>query len=168
VLVPIRDDAPEVDPTSWVAPTAVLAGQVKLGARSSVWYSAVVRADFGPITIGERTNIQDGTVLHTDPGLHLVMGNGITVGHLAVIHGCTIEDDVMVGMGCIVMNGAVIGAESVLAAGALIPEGVVIPPGSLVVGAPGKVRRETTSDERLLIRASADGYVDMATQHARA
>jgi carbonic anhydrase/acetyltransferase-like protein (isoleucine patch superfamily) len=168
MLVTLGGAAPDVDPTSWVAPNAVLAGEVRLGEQASVWYSAVIRADLGPITIGARTNIQDGSVMHTDPGFQLVVGAEVTVGHRVVLHGCTIHDHVLIGMGAIVMNGAVVGSDSIVAAGALIPEGVVIPPGSLVVGAPGKVRRETTSDERLLIGISVDEYVKMAARHAQA
>jgi carbonic anhydrase/acetyltransferase-like protein (isoleucine patch superfamily) len=168
MLVTLDGATPDVDPTSWVASNAVLAGQVRIGEQASVWYSAVLRADLGPITIGARTNIQDGSVLHTDPGLQLVVGADVTVGHRVVLHGCTVHDNVLIGMGSIVMNGAVVGSDSIVAAGTLIPEGVVIPPGSLVVGAPGKVRRETTSDERLLIGVSVDEYVKMAARHARA
>jgi carbonic anhydrase/acetyltransferase-like protein (isoleucine patch superfamily) len=103
----------------------------------------VVRGDCGSIRIGARTNIQDGSVLHTDPGMELFVGAGVTVGHGALLHGCRIEDNVLVGMGAIVMNGVIVGSESIIAAGGLLPEGAVIPPGSLVVGAPGKVRRDS-------------------------
>ncbi len=165
--VTLNGTRPDTHPTSWVAPNAVLAGEVRLGEQASIWYSAVVRADFGPITVGARSNIQDGSVLHTDPGRQVVVGTGVTVGHLAVLHGCTIHDDVMIGMGCMVMNGAVVGSDSIVAAGTLIPEGVVIPSGSLVLGLPGRVRRETTSDEQLLIRVSADEYVKLAVRHSK-
>ena len=166
MLVPLGDNAPDVHSTSWVAPNAVLAGEVRLGEQASVWYSAVIRADLGPISIGARTNIQDGCVMHSDPGFFLTVGEGVTVGHRAVLHGCTIEDDVLVGMGSIIMNGAVVGTGSIVGAGTLITEGTVIPPNSLVMGAPGKVRRETTSDERLFIPVSADEYVKLAARHA--
>ena len=165
MLVTLDGTAPDVHPDSWVAPNAVLAGDVRLGEQASVWYSAVVRAEFQPITIGARTNIQDGTVLHADPGLPIVVAADVTVGHNVVLHGCTIHEHVMIGMGAIVMNGAVVGSDSIVAAGTLIPEGVVIPPGSLVVGAPGKVRRETTSDERLLIRISVEEYLKLVARH---
>jgi carbonic anhydrase/acetyltransferase-like protein (isoleucine patch superfamily) len=166
MLIPISGTSPEVDPTGWVAPNAVLAGDVRLGAQASAWYAAVVRGDCGSIRIGARTNIQDGSVLHTDPGMELLVGDGVTVGHGALLHGCRIEDNVLVGMGAIVMNGVIVGSDSIIAAGALLPEGVVIPPGSLVVGAPGKVRRETSDDERSLIRLSADEYVKLALLHS--
>jgi carbonic anhydrase/acetyltransferase-like protein (isoleucine patch superfamily) len=168
VIVTIGEASPFRDPTSWTAPDAVLAGAVELGPEASVWYATVVRADSDRITIGARSNVQDGCVLHTDPGLHLVIGTGVTVGHRAVLHGCGVEDDVLVGMGAIVLNGAVIGTGSIVGAGALVTEGTVIPPRSLVVGAPARVRRATTDDELVLIRANAEHYVDLAKVHAGA
>jgi carbonic anhydrase/acetyltransferase-like protein (isoleucine patch superfamily) len=136
----LGDRAPQVDPTAWIAPGAVVVGDVTLGAESSVWYAAVIRADGDPIRIGPRTNVQDGAVLHSDPGIGIDLGAGVSVGHRAVLHGCVVEDDVLVGMGAIVMNRARIGAGSVIAAGALVPEGRQVPPGSLVLG--GEPRRE--------------------------
>jgi carbonic anhydrase/acetyltransferase-like protein (isoleucine patch superfamily) len=146
----------------------VLAGPVTLGPEVSVWYGTVVRADLDRISVGARTNLQDGCVLHTDPGLHLEIGAGVTVGHRAVLHGCRIEDDVMIGMGAVVMNRAVIGAGSIVGAGALVPEGTVVPPRSLVLGTPGKVRRGTSDDEVALTRLNAEHYVSLAKQHATA
>lgn len=168
MLVTLGELVPDLDPASWVAPGAVVAGAVTLGPSASVWYSSVVRADGDRITIGAGSNIQDGCVLHTDPGFHLQVGAGVTVGHRAVLHGCRIEDDVLVGMGAIVMNGAVVGTGSMVAAGALVSAGVVIPPRSLVMGAPGKVRRHTTDDELALIRLNAEHYVALAKVHASA
>ena len=168
MIVTTGGTAPTLDPTCWIAPDAVLAGAVEVGAQASVWYTTVVRGDSDRITIGARSNIQDGCVLHTDPGLHLEVGAGVSVGHRAVLHGCRIEDDVLIGMGAIVMNRAVVGSGSIVAAGALVPEGVVIPPRSLVLGAPGKVRRETTEDELVMIRINADHYVALAQVHASA
>ena len=168
MIVPIGGVSPVLDPTSWAAPDAVLVGAVELGERATVWYTAVVRADSDRITIGARSNVQDGSVLHTDPGLHLSIGSGVTIGHRAVLHGCRIEDDVLVGMGAIVLNGAVIGSGSIIGAGALITEGAVIPPRSLVVGAPGKVRRGTTDDELAIIRINAEHYVGLAKAHSGA
>ena len=167
MLIPLRDTAPRVHETAWIAPGAVLAGDVEIGPEASVFYTAVVRADWGPIRLGARSNLQDGCVLHTDPGLELSIGSGVSVGHRAVLHGCRIEDDVLIGMGAIVMNRAVIGSGTIVAAGALVPEGVVIPPRSMVVGAPGKVRRETTEDELAVIALAADSYVDVARVHAQ-
>ncbi|HUR15457.1 MAG TPA: gamma carbonic anhydrase family protein [Mycobacteriales bacterium] len=165
MLITLGDDAPQLDPTCWVAPGAVLAGRVELGERASVWYATVVRAEGDRITIGAGSNIQDGSVLHTDPGFHLEIGPGVTVGHRAVLHGCRVEQDVLVGMGAVVMNGAVIGAGSMVAAGALVPAGTVVPPRSLVVGAPGRVRRATTDDELVLIRANAQHYEQLVALH---
>jgi carbonic anhydrase/acetyltransferase-like protein (isoleucine patch superfamily) len=167
VRITLGEDAPLVDATAWVAPGAVLAGRVELEARASVWYATVVRGDGDRITVGAGSNVQDGCVLHTDPGFHLVVGRGVTVGHRAVLHGCHVEDDVLVGMGAIVMNGARIGTGSMIGAGALIPAGDVIPPRSLVLGAPGRVRRDTTDDELDLIRANAHHYEQLARLHAQ-
>jgi len=168
VLITVAGRTPTLASTCWVAPDAVIAGDVELHEDASVWYTAVIRADADRITIGAGANIQDGCVLHTDPGFHLSVGARVTVGHRAVLHGCRIEDDVLVGMGAIVMNGAVVGTGSMVAAGALVPAGAVIPPRSLVLGSPGKVRRETTEDERHLIAINAQHYVDLAKVHAAA
>ena len=168
MLISLRDTSPRVHETAWVAPGAVLVGDVEVGELASVFYTTVVRADWGPIRLGPRSNLQDGCVLHTDPGLELSIGAGVSVGHRAVLHGCRIEDDVLVGMGSIVMNGAVIGSGTIVGAGALVPEGVVIPPRSLVLGAPGKVRRETTDEELAVIALAAESYVGVAKAHALA
>nr|WP_246221444.1 gamma carbonic anhydrase family protein [Phytoactinopolyspora mesophila] len=142
-------------------------GDVTLGEQASVWFGAVARADFNRITIGARTNIQDGCVLHTDPGFPLTIGSGVSTGHRAVLHGCTIDDDVLVGMGATVLNGARIGAESLVAAGTVILEGTEIPPRSLVAGVPGKVRRGLTDDEAAKVRENAREYVELAQRYAR-
>jgi carbonic anhydrase/acetyltransferase-like protein (isoleucine patch superfamily) len=167
VLITIAGSSPACDPTSWTAPDAVLAGAVTLGPDASVWYGTVVRADLDRITVGAGSNVQDGCVLHTDTGLHLEVGDNVTVGHRAVLHGCRVEDEVIVGMGAIVMNGAVIGTGSIIGAGALVPQGFVVPPRSLVLGSPGKVRRQTTDDDLVLIRLNATYYVELARQHAQ-
>ena len=168
MLISLPGRVPLVDAGAWVAATATVVGSVEVGPHSSIWYSAVLRGDGDRITIGPRSNIQDGAVLHTDPGFHLYVGEGVSVGHNAVLHGCRVEDDVLVGMGAIVMNGAVIGSGSMVGAGALIPAGTVIPPRSLVVGAPGRVRRETTDEEVAGIALNASFYVELAVQHAAA
>ena len=162
----LGDVSPQVDPSAWIAPGAVLAGDVTVGPEASVWYTTVVRGDGDAIVIGARSNLQDGCVLHTDPGFRLVVGEGVSVGHRAVLHGCVIEDEVLVGMGAIVMNGARIGAGSMVAAGALVTEGVQVPPRSLVIGAPAKVRRALSDDEVQLVRHNADHYVAVARRHA--
>lgn len=151
---------PVVDPSAWIAPGAVLVGDVTLGPEASVWYTAVLRGDGDSITVGARSNVQDGCVFHADPGFPLVLGDGVSVGHRAVLHGCTVEDDVLVGMGAIVMNGARIGTGSVVGAGAVVSAGVQVPPRSLVLGLPAKVRREVTDDEHEGILRNATGYVE--------
>ncbi|MCW2668547.1 MAG: gamma carbonic anhydrase family protein [Frankiales bacterium] len=163
--ISVGGSSPEVDPTAWVAPDAVLAGAVTIGPEASVWYATVIRGDGDTIRVGARSNIQDGCVLHTDPGLQLVVGEGVSVGHRAVLHGCVVEDDVLIGMGAIVMNGAHIGTGSLVAAGALVTEGTKIPPRSLVVGAPAKVRREVSDDELEMVRYNATHYVALARTH---
>ena len=167
MLIALGDREPSVDPTAWIAPNATVIGAAVLGAHTSIWYSTVVRADSDRITIGARSNVQDCCSLHTDAGLHLRIGSGVSVGHSAVVHGCVVQDDVLIGMGAIVMNGAHVGAGSMIGAGALVSAGVVIPPRSLVMGVPGTVRRETTDDELLLIRANAEIYVELARTHAQ-
>lgn len=167
-LISLGDRIPVVHPTAWIAPGATLVGSVTVGAQSSVWYATVVRGDGDRITIGERTNVQDGCVLHTDPNLHLEIGDGVSIGHRAVVHGCRIGDDCLIGMGAVVMNRAVIGAGSLIGAGAVVTEGTVIPPRSLVVGAPGKVRRELSDDEVAMLRANAEVYLQHTAMHAAA
>ncbi|WP_172653041.1 gamma carbonic anhydrase family protein [Rhodococcus opacus] len=157
--ITINGHTPTVAATAWVAPNATLIGDAHLGDEASLWYNAVVRADADRITIGSRTNIQDGCVLHADPGAPLTIGAGVSVGHNGVLHGCTIDDDVLIGMGAIVMNNARIGSGTIIAAGALVPEGVVIEPNSLVAGIPGKVRRSCTEVELDQVRRNADNYV---------
>ncbi len=164
-MTPLGDKAPQVDPTAWVAPDARLVGDVTVGPEASVWYTTVARGDGDQIRIGARSNIQDGCVLHTDPGLVLDVGAGVSVGHRAVLHGCVIEDDCLIGMGSIVMNGARIGTGSLVAAGALVTEGTQVPPRSLVVGAPAKVRRELSDDELVMVRYNATHYVGLAEAH---
>jgi carbonic anhydrase/acetyltransferase-like protein (isoleucine patch superfamily) len=157
--------SPQIHPTAWVAPNATVVGDVTIGRNVGLWYSAVVRADTESITIGEDTNIQDGCVLHADPGYPLVIGTGVTVGHRAILHGCHIGDNVLVGMGAMVMNGATIGNGSLIGAGTLIPENATIPSGALVLGSPGKVRRKLTQDEGASIRAGAQKYIHRRPTH---
>ena len=166
-LLPFEGHEPEVAPDAWVAPTAVLVGAVRLGSRSSVWYGAVLRADGAPISIGAGSNVQDGCVLHTDPGLAATVGDGVLIGHGAVVHGCTVEDGALIGIGSTVLNGARIGAGSIVAAGAVVLEGVQVPPGQLVAGVPAKVRRPLTEDETAAVRLGTARYVELARQHAR-
>ena len=165
LILTVRGHRPEVDTEAWVAPNATLIGQVKLGARASVWYSATLRAEVEPIVIGAGTNIQDGVTVHVDPEYPVRVGAGVSVGHNAVLHGCTIEDGALIGMGAIVLNGAVVGAGSLVAAGALIPQGVVIPPRSMVAGVPGRVRRELSDAELAANRHNAAAYEHLMDLH---
>ena len=152
--------APDVDGAAFVAPTAVVVGAVTMGPQSSIWYTAVARADAETIEIGERSNVQDGSTLHSDPGFPLVIGTGVTVGHRVILHGARIDDDVLVGMGAVVMNGARIGSGSIIAAGAVVTQGKQIPPGSVVAGVPATVVRQATDDDLLHIRGNAAAYYE--------
>lgn len=147
LIIAVAGHAPQLDPESWVAPNASVIGQVSLAAGASVWYSATLRAEAEPIEIGEHSNIQDGVTVHVDPLFPVRIGARVSVGHNAVLHGCTIEQGSLVGMGAIVLNGALIGAGSLIAAGAVVPQGMVVPPRSLVAGVPGRVRRELSDAE---------------------
>ena len=159
-------DGPVIADTAFVAPGARIIGNVTLGARSSVWYNAVLRGDSASIELGEGSNIQDGVAVHVDASSPVVIGKGVSVGHNAVVHGCTIGDTVLVGMGAVVLSGAVIGDECLIAGGAVVLSGAVIPPRSLVAGVPGKVRRELTDDEIDGIRKNAEIYLEHSQHHA--
>jgi len=148
LILPIRGRAPQLHAESWVAPNASVIGQVTLAARASVWYGATLRAEAEPIEIGFGTNIQDGVTIHVDAEFPVSVGVGVSVGHNAVLHGCVIEDDALIGMGAVILNGARIGKGSLIAAGALVPQGVAVPPRSLVTGVPGAVRRELSEADR--------------------
>jgi carbonic anhydrase/acetyltransferase-like protein (isoleucine patch superfamily) len=157
----------ETHPRSWVAPTATLIGKVRLQAGANVWFGAVLRGDNELIDIGENSNVQDGTVMHTDMGSPLTLGKGVTVGHNAMLHGCTVGDYSLVGINAVILNGARIGKHCIIGANALIPEGKEIPDGSLVVGSPGKVVRELTEAQKKMLEASAAHYVHNAERYAR-
>ncbi len=163
--IALGDRSPQVHDSAFVAANATLVGSVVMHEGSSVWYGAVLRADNEPITIGPRSNVQDNCVFHVDAGRPLTLGEGVSVGHGAVIHGATVEDHVLVGMGAIILNGAVIGTESLVAAGAMVPQGAVIPPRSLVAGVPAKVRRELTDDEVATLHLNADVYEEHRELH---
>ncbi|MDG2383866.1 MAG: gamma carbonic anhydrase family protein [Pirellulaceae bacterium] len=147
-----------VDPTAFIAENAVVLGDVTIGAEASVWFNAVVRGDTSPIQIGPGSNVQDSCVLHADPGFPCEIGENVTIGHAAVVHGATIEDNVLIGLRAVVLNGARVRSGSVIAAGAIVTEGVEIPPHSLVMGVPGKVVRETTEQHLAQIRHAAEHY----------
>lgn len=157
----------ETHPQSWVAPTATLIGKVRLQAGASVWFGAVLRGDNELIDIGENSNVQDGAVMHTDMGWPLTLGTGVTVGHNAMLHGCSVDDYSLIGIGAVILNGARIGKHCIIGANALVPEGREIPDGSLVVGSPGKVVRELTEAQQKLLEASAAHYVHNAQRYAR-
>ncbi|MCU7825527.1 gamma carbonic anhydrase family protein [Kitasatospora sp. DSM 101779] len=165
LIAAVAGRVPAVDPSAFVAPNAVVVGAVTVAARAGIWYGAVLRGDAETITVGADTNIQDNCTLHADPGFPLRLGERISVGHNAVLHGCTVEDDVLVGMGATVLNGARIGAGSLIAAGAVVTQGSEVPPGSLVAGVPATVRRPLTDEERAGIRANAEGYLLLADAH---
>ncbi|MFN3323666.1 MAG: gamma carbonic anhydrase family protein [Bryobacteraceae bacterium] len=155
-----RGILPKIAATAYVDRSAQVIGDVVLGERSSIWCNVTVRGDVNRITIGEESNVQDNSVMHGELGQWPVeVGDRVTIGHSAVIHGCVIEDDCLIGIGAIVLNGARIGRGSVIAAGALIPEGMEVPPNSLVMGVPAKVRREVSPEERERFRTNAQNYV---------
>lgn len=166
--ISIHGHTPEIDETAWVAPNATLVGQVRLGPGASVFYGAVLRADNEPIVIGANTNIQDNCVIHNDAGVPVALGDAVSVGHGAIIHGATIGNHVLVGMGATIMNHAEIGDEVLVAAGALVTAGTVVPSRTLVAGVPAKVRRELTDDEVLLLHANAAVYEKHRDEHREA
>jgi carbonic anhydrase/acetyltransferase-like protein (isoleucine patch superfamily) len=160
VLRPYRGQLPRVHPTAFIDASAQVIGDVEIGEESSVWMCAVIRGDVHWIKVGKRTSIQDGTIVHAMTGTHPTsIGDNVTVGHAAVIHGCTIEDQCLIGMGAILLNGAHVGAGSIVAAGTLLVEGQSVPPRSLVMGSPGKVKRLLTHAEVADIQMYADRYV---------
>jgi carbonic anhydrase/acetyltransferase-like protein (isoleucine patch superfamily) len=165
LFVTIKGRSPQLHAESWVAPNASLIGEVRLAAQASVWYSATLRAEAEPIEVGFGTNIQDGVTVHVDHEFPVCIGAGVSVGHNAVLHGCTVEDDVLIGMGAVVLNGAVIGAGSLIAAGAVVPPGIVIPPLSLVAGVPGRVRRQLSDAEATNNRHNAVIYQRLIEVH---
>ena len=160
MLRPHRGRLPRVHPTAYIDDSAQVIGDVDIGEESSVWMTAVVRGDVHWIRVGRRSNIQDGTIVHAMTGTHpTAIGNAVTIGHGALVHGCTIEDYCLIGMGAILLNGAHIGTQSIVAAGTLVTEGMKVPPKSLVMGSPGKVKRLLTHAEIADIQTYADRYV---------
>ncbi len=157
----------DTHPDSWTAPGAILIGKVRVQAQASVWFGAVLRGDNELIDIGEDSNVQDGAVLHTDPGSPLTLGRGVTIGHKAMLHGCCVGDYSLIGINAVILNGARIGKHCIIGANALIPEGREIPDGSLVIGSPGKVVRTLSEAQKRLLEASAAHYVANAQRYAR-
>ncbi|MGA6827682.1 gamma carbonic anhydrase family protein [Nitrospira sp. NS4] len=157
---------PTIPDSCFIEDTAVVIGDVVMGEACSVWFNAVIRGDVHYIRIGNRTNVQDLCMLHVTHDTHpLIIGNEVTIGHSVVLHGCTIKDRVLVGMGAIVMDGAVIGEDSVVGAGALVVEGTIVPPKSLILGSPAKVKRAVTEQELAWVKESAENYVQYARQY---
>ena len=167
-LYALDDLAPTLGDGAWAAPSADLVGDVRLGARASVWFGAVIRADNTPILIGEEANVQDGTVGHSDPHAPLVIGARVTVGHQAILHGCTIGEGALIGMGARILNGAVIGERCLVGAGALVTEGKCFEPGQLIVGSPARAVRPLTEEEIAALAVSAAHYAQKAAYYARA
>ena len=158
--------SPQLGDGAWAAPSADLIGDVRLGPRASVWFGAVIRADNTPIILGEETNFQDGAIGHSDPGAPLTIGARVTVGHQAILHGCTVADDCLIGMGTRVLNGAYLGPECLVGAGALITEGKRFEEGGLIVGAPARLVRPLTDAEKAALRLSAAHYAEKAARYA--
>ncbi|HTK57706.1 MAG TPA: gamma carbonic anhydrase family protein [Sphingomicrobium sp.] len=165
-LYSIDDVAPSVNPTAWVAPSADLIGDVRLGNRCSVWFGAIIRADNTPIILGDETNFQDGAIGHSDPGAPLTLGARVTVGHQAILHGCTIADEALIGMGARILNGAVIGRQCIVGAGALVTEGKQFEPRSLIVGSPARAVRRISDDQVAMLKLSAIHYAEKAARYA--
>tara|TARA_B100001029_G_scaffold95881_1_gene78717 strand:+ start:198 stop:701 length:504 start_codon:yes stop_codon:yes gene_type:complete len=167
MIYDFEKNVPEVHPDAWVASNATLIGKVKLEKNSSIWFNAVLRGDIELITIGENSNIQDGSVLHTDPGYKLNVGKGVTVGHMVMLHGCQIANDSLVGIGSIILNNAKIGKNCIIGANSLITENKIIPDNSLVVGSPGRVLRKVTEDEIKAIHENAKHYVEGSKKYKK-
>ncbi len=161
----LGDKTPRLAAGVWIAPNATVIGDVRLAANVSIWWNAVLRGDNDPIAIGANSNIQDGSVLHTDEGVPLTVGRDVTVGHLVMLHGCTVGDGTLIGIKSVILNGAVIGKNCLIGANTLIPEGKVIPDGSLVMGSPGKVVRELTDEQLARFARNAPHYVKNADRY---
>lgn len=159
---------PQVSDSAWLAPGAAILGNVTLGDESSLWYHAVLRADSSAIVVGRRSNVQDGVAVHVDPEYGVTIGDDVSVGHNAVVHGATVEDGCLIGMNATVLNGAVVGAGSLVAAGAVVPQGMVVPPGSLVAGVPARVIRPLSEEERAGLLRNAAVYLEHTSRHRAA
>ena len=168
VIVRLGDKTPVVPDSAWVAVNATLAGAVTLGERASIFYGAVLRADMDAITIGDDTNLQDNVTVHVDFDVPTVIGARVSVGHRAILHGCRVENDCLIGMGATLLNGVVVGSGSLVAAGSVVLEGTVIPPRSLVAGLPARVRRPITDEEFEKIKRNATTYLNLSGQHREA
>jgi carbonic anhydrase/acetyltransferase-like protein (isoleucine patch superfamily) len=159
LILPFAGRTPDIDDTAWIAPGAAVIGKVRIEAEASVWFGASVRGDIDEIVVGPRSNLQDNVTVHTENGSPAIIGADVSVGHGAVVHGCTVGDGCLIGMNATVLTGAVVGAQSLVAAGAVVLEGQVVPPRSLVAGVPGKVRRALTDDEVVALLDNSARYV---------
>lgn len=164
-LIPFDGRIPQIDDTAWLAPTATVIGKVRVAADASVWFGAVMRGDIDEIVLGARSNLQDNAVIHTEAGSPTLIGEDVSIGHGAVVHGCVVEDGCLIGMNATVLNGAVIGTQSLVAAGAVVLEGTIVPPRSLVAGVPAKVRRELSDEEVAGLHGNSARYVPRAKQY---
>src|SRR5512138_2217559 len=168
ITLPYLGKAPRLAASAWLAETTVVTGDVEIGEESSIWFGTIVRGDVNHVRIGARTNVQDQSVVHVTGKTHpTAIGDDVTVGHRAVLHGCTVHDRCLVGIGAIVLDGAVVGPDAMIGAGALVPPGMVVPPGKLVLGAPAKVKRDLTADELAALRSSAARYARYAAIYRR-
>jgi len=165
MIYDLEKNVPEISSDSWVAPNAIIIGKVKLEKNSSIWFNAVLRGDIEKIVIGEDSNIQDGSVLHTDPGCPLTVGKSVTVGHMVMLHGCEISDDTLIGIGSTILNKAKIGKNCIIGANTLVTENKTIPDNSLVLGSPGKVIRKVTDDEIKVICENAKHYIENSKRY---
>jgi carbonic anhydrase/acetyltransferase-like protein (isoleucine patch superfamily) len=166
LLVSLEGNAPEIDPTAWIAPNATLIGRVRVGPRASIWYGCVLRADTDQIVIGEGSNVQDNSTIHADEGMPTIIGAGVGIGHGAIIHGATIEDGCLIGMGATLLNGSIIRSGALVAAGALVLEGQEVPGDMLAAGVPAKVRLPLNQAAREAVRANAIDYESLARRHS--
>ena len=148
------------DDNFWIAPNASIIGEVNLERDASIWFNAILRADNEPITIGEGSNVQDGAIIHTDPGYACIIGKKVTVGHMAMLHGCSIGDGSLIGIGSVVLNGAKIGRNCIIGSKALVTEGMEVPDGSMVLGIPGKIKKTLTEEEQSVVPLGAEHYID--------
>ncbi len=164
----LSERVPVIGENAWIADNATVVGSVTLGADTSVWFNAVIRGDHDPVFVGQGSNIQDGAILHTDDGFPLRIGERVTIGHMAMLHGCTVGEGALIGMNAVVLNGAVVGKNCLIGANTLIPEGKTIPDRSLVVGTPGRIIRELTDDEIANILSGAQSYIENAVLYRKA
>ncbi len=155
----------KIDPSAFIHPTAVILGDVTLGKHASVWPTAVLRGDSDVICVGDESNVQDGTIIHADQGIPTRIGNRVAIGHRAIVHGASIDDDVLIAMGAVLLNGVKVGSGSIIGAGAVLPEGKRIPENSLVIGVPGRIVRQTTNEERMRIQRTVQAYLELSEQH---